>query len=84
MRGRDHVRLSADYLGTRRAAGARRGVVTGPGQGVRGLQVTGGEGVHRVTASASAAARLSRLRGIPSAMSAGHDDDQADGDALLR
>jgi hypothetical protein len=33
---------------------------------------------------ASGTGRLSRLRGISSAMSHGHDDDQADGHALLR
>ena len=87
--GRDHDRTAA----------ARR-AVAGPGQcqEARGLDVIGGQSIHRVTAAAFAAARpgdlarrrasgtdgLSRLRGNAGAMSTAMDENQADGHALLR
>jgi hypothetical protein len=65
---------------------------------VRGLEVIGGQSIHRVTAAAFAAARprdlarrrasgtggLSRLRGNAGAMSTAVDENQAGGHALLR
>jgi hypothetical protein len=70
---------------------ADRAAVIEPGQGqrVRGLEIIGGEVVHRVTGSASAAARdrarrlatstdsATRTRATASAMD--HGDGQADG-----
>jgi hypothetical protein len=79
--------------------GVRRAVVEpGQCQEVRGLEVIGGESIHRVTAAAFAAARpgdlarrlasgtggLSRLRGNARAMSTAMDENQAGGHALLR
>jgi hypothetical protein len=82
-----------------RAAAARRAVVEpGQSQQARGLDVIGGQSIHRVTAAAFAAARpgiwpggltsgtggLSRLRGNAGAMSTAMDENQAGGHALLR
>ncbi len=81
------------------AAAARRAAgEPGQCQQVRGLEVIGGESIHRVTAAAfrSRQARdlarrrasgtdgLSRLRGNARAMSTAMGDNQAGGHALLR
>ena len=80
------------------AAAARRAVEPGQSQEVRGLDVIGGESIHRVHRRrirsrqardlarrlASGTDGLSRLRGNAGAMSTAMDENQAGGHALLR